>query len=90
MDFIPRMINKRCQHCAVGIGNKLFVICEEYNATCEVFDSSSMKFTNVKQLKINSYEYTSAVIVGDKISIICIDEEKTKEKMFTYSAKDNE
>ena len=41
-------------------------------------------------MKINSYEYTSAVIVGDKISIICIDEEKTKEKMFTYSAKDNE
>ena len=41
-DFLPRMINKRLDHEAGGMGNNLFVIGGFYNATCEVFDSSSM------------------------------------------------
>ena len=39
-DSFPCMINKRYLHGAVCMGNKLFVIGGEYNATCEVVDSS--------------------------------------------------
>ena len=47
-DFLPCIINKRYFHGAVCMGNKLYVIGGKYNATCEVFDSSSMKFASIK------------------------------------------
>ena len=68
-DFLPSMINKRCLHGAVCMGNKLFVIGGDSNTSCEVFDSSSMKFTSIKQLERSCFEYISAVSIGDEILI---------------------
>ena len=63
LDFLPRMINKRSIHGSVCMGNKLFVIGAYHNATCEVYDSSSMKFTSIKHLDC-SFKCVAAVCVG--------------------------
>ena len=86
-DFLPRMINKRCFHGAVCMGNKLFVIGGWKNSTCEVFDSSSMKFTSIKQLKTKSLEIASAVSLGDKILVFCSGDER---QILTYIVDNNE
>ena len=83
------MINKRSQHGAVCIGNKLFVIGGKYNATCEVFDSSSMKFTGVKQLDRNCYWSVSAVSIGDEFLIFGSGNRAGKGRFYTYNVDKN-
>ena len=68
------MIEERYCHGTVSMGNKIFVIGGfkhlTWNLTCEVFDSSSRKFTNIKQLLgLNNRVYydTSVVSIGYKI-----------------------
>ena len=41
------MIEARCNHAAVSMGNKMFVIGRAYTTCCEVFDSFSRKFTKL-------------------------------------------
>ena len=84
------MIDKRCLHGAVCMGNKLFVIGGKYNNTCEVFDSSSMKFTSIKHLKLNCFEYVSAVSIGDKILIFGSGYSAGKDRFYTYNVDNNE
>ena len=72
------------------MSNKMFVIGRKYNATCEVFDSSSMKFTSIKQLDRNCYFSVSAVSIGDKISIYCTGLRAGKERVYTYNVDKNE
>ena len=81
------MINRRSQHRSVCMRNKLFVIGGKYNATCEVFDSSSMKFVSIKQLKVSNFNYVSAVSVGDKILVFCSGEGI---QVLTYHVDNNE
>ena len=89
-DFLPCMINKRCLHGAVSMGNKLFVIGGDYNTSCEVFDSSSMKFTSIKQLVRSCFKYVSAVSIGDKVLIFGSSYEELKERFYTYNVDKNE
>ena len=49
---LPDMINSKSSHEAVSVGNKMFVI----DGTCEVYDSISRTFTEVRQLN-NSIWY---------------------------------
>lgn len=89
-DLLPCMINKRSLHGSVCMGNKLFVIGGNYNATCEVFDSSSMKFSSIKQLERNCYYSVSAVSVGGKILIFCSYDRGGKGRVYTYFVDGNE
>ena len=43
------MINVRYLHGAISMGNKMFVISRNHDKTCEVIDSLSRKFNNIKQ-----------------------------------------
>ena len=45
--YLPDMIEERFYHAAASMGNKQFVIGGDINTNCEVFDSSSRKFTNI-------------------------------------------
>ena len=89
-DFLPHMINKRCLHGAVCLGNKLFVIGGDYNISCEVFDSSNMKFSSIKQLERSCFEYISAISIGDKILIYGSGYRASKERFYTYDVDKNE
>ena len=67
---LPDMIEKRYNHGAVSMGNKMFVIGGFEKLTCEVFDSNFRKFTSVKQLLgLNNLGYydTSVVSIGYKV-----------------------
>ena len=44
----PSMLNPKCNHGSVSLGNKMFVIDRNINDGCEVFDSISNKFTLLK------------------------------------------
>ena len=89
-DFLPCMINKRCLHGAVSMGNKLFVIGGDYNTSCEVFDSISIKFTSIKQLVQSCFKYVSAVSIGDKVLIFGSGYRAGKERCYTYYVDENE
>ena len=68
--YFPEMINGRCRHGEVSIGNKMFVIGGWGNLTCEVFETTSRKFTCIKQLlPVNNLNYyqTSVISIGYKV-----------------------
>ena len=44
---LPDMIKRVCNHGAVSMGNKMYVIGGNYELTCEVFDSVSRNFTTI-------------------------------------------
>ena len=54
--YLPDMIESRCDHGAVSIDNKMFVIGGNVNSSCEVFDSTSRKFTYIKNMFVNYYD----------------------------------
>ena len=89
-EILPCMIKERHLHGSVSMGNKLFVIGGKYNATCEVFDSSSMKFTSIKQLDRNCYLSISAVSIGDKISVFGSNQDKGNDSILTFNVDKNE
>ena len=67
---LPSMIDGRYKHGAVSLGNKMFVVGGWKTFTCEVFDSSSRKFTSITQLlPVNNliYDYASVVSIGYKV-----------------------
>ena len=70
--LLPRMNEKRENHGAVSMGNKMFVIGGWKNLTCEVFDSSSRKFTNIqKMFLVNNLDVESNSVfgIGGKITV---------------------
>ena len=71
---LPDMIEKRCHLGVVSMGNKMFVIGGSKHLTCEVFDSSSRKFTSITPTRLmNNYHYyaTSVVNIGYKVLVFC-------------------
>ena len=67
--YLPDMINERSGHGSISMGNKMFVIGGKLNKTCEVFDSTSSKFTAIKIIKGISMFYVvrmSLVSIGNK------------------------
>ena len=46
---LPDMIRSKYEHGSVSMGNKLFVIGGRLDLTCEVFDSVSRTFSNIKE-----------------------------------------
>ena len=51
--YLPDMIEGRCVHASVSMGNKMFVIGGSDTSSYEVFDSYSRKFTSIKSLRVN-------------------------------------
>ena len=45
--YLQDMNEKRSNHAAVSIGNKMFVIGRAYSTSCEVLDNFSRRFTNI-------------------------------------------
>ena len=66
---LPNMIESRNGHAAVSVGNKMYVICGQFDVTCEVFDSVSRKFNYIRQIVRSETHSTimSAVSIGYKI-----------------------
>ena len=86
------MIQKKYCHGSVGLGNKLFVISGYDNNSCEVNDSNSNVFTEIKELKpeLLHFKTLPLVNVGYKILVFStlgynqkLDKAKTK-VIFTY------
>ena len=64
---MPNMIEGRYKHKSVAVKNKLFVIGGLYRK-CEVFDSTTEKFTLLKQPMSNDWYGLSQVItIGSKL-----------------------
>ena len=89
-DFLPRMINRRSLHGAVCMGNKLFVIGGDSNTSCEVFDSSSIKFTSIKHFDDRCFDCVAAVSDADKVLAICSSFGKKRERYLTYNVDKKE
>ena len=81
---LPDMIHSRLRHGAVSVGNKMFVVSglvpntrfgynESEKLTCEVFDSISRIFTEIRQIK-KPLKYLviplTAVSIGHKILVL--------------------
>ena len=68
---LPDMIEKRCDHATVSMGNKMFVIGGYHTKSCEVLDSLFRKFICIKSglqvIDINSYY--NAFSVGNCIVV---------------------
>ena len=64
--YLPDMIEPRYNHGVVSMGNKMFVIGGWRNiADCEVFDSSSRKFTSIKKMfVVNNLDVGSKSVFG--------------------------
>ena len=96
---LPEMINGRYIHGAVSRGNKMFVIggCNRLTRTrrltCEVFDSSSRKFTNIKQM-VNidaiGMASTSVVSIGKNIFVFRSIYNYMVENVQIYNVPENE
>ena len=73
-NYLPNMLEKRCGHLSVSMGNKMFVISKYLSQNCEVFDSVSRKFTIIKPpsfVKGVSFENEkSAHCVSNKIALV--------------------
>ena len=74
--YLPDMINRRINHAAVSMGNKLFVIGGRITTGCEVFDSISRKFTSIYSvspgLSLTFTNFNSkATCIGSSIFVIC-------------------
>ena len=61
------MIEARCFHDAVTMGNKMFVIGGVNTTSCEVFDSFSRKFTLIKPLS------TLSTVGDSEFNAVCIE-----------------
>ena len=89
--YLPDMIEKRYYHGTVSMGNKMFVIGGfkhlTWNLTCEVFESTSRKFTSINQLlAVNKLYYyqTSVVSIGYKVLFFYSTRDTTKNKLQVY------
>ena len=70
---MPNMINVRFCHKSVAVKNKLFVVGGLSTSNCEVFDSTTNKFTVLKQptlaSRFNLREPFGVITIGSKIFI---------------------
>ena len=78
--LLPDMIEKRCYHSTVSMGNKLFVTAGPLDITWEVFDSITRKFTLIRYqtgIKGIYFYESSACCVADKIILSIVTSENT-------------
>ena len=86
---MPNMINGRYCHKSVAVKHKLFVVGGLDTNDCEVFDSTTSKFTVLKQPTLASrydlYESFGVNNIGSKIFIF-----KDNSNVITYDFESNE
>ena len=82
--YLPNLIERRCNHASVSMGNKLFVIGGEYTNSCEVFDSVSTKFNIVTYAPTKCLDICEAVCVGNKIMVFSTLLKSLKTNALTY------
>ena len=86
---MPNMINGRFRNKSVTVKNKLFVIGGLFKYKCEVFDSTTNKFTLLKHTSLASgldlCDPSEVITIGSKI----FDFQKNNE-VKTYDFKNNE
>ena len=86
---MPNMVKKRFCHKSVAVTKKLFIIGGLYTNNCEVFDSTTNKFTLLKKPTLTSrYNFKYAfgvIIIGSKFFVF---EENTQ--VTTYDFENNE
>ena len=82
--YLPDMIEERCNHAAVSMGNKLFVIGGSKTTNCELFDSFSRKFTNINSeiFPILETWYYDAFSIGN--NIVVFQEHPTETAVYSY------
>ena len=86
---MPNLKKRRCNHKSVAVKNKLFVIGGTFRNSCEVFDSTTKKFTLLRQPKFAPYynlnDYTEVLIIGSKIFLY-----QNNSKVITYDFENKE
>ena len=85
---MPSMIHKRFHHKSVAVKNKLFVIGGHSTSNCEVFDSTTNKFTLLNQptLAPNILQHLSGLItIGSKLFVF-----RNKGYVTIYDSKNDE
>ena len=88
------MIEQRCHHASVTMGNKMFVIGGCYTSTCEILDSYSRKFSYIKSMNLPTKylsHYESAVCISQ--TIIAFSMERTEPygtKIIIYDVNKNQ
>ena len=90
MVLLPDMIERRYRHASVSMGNKIFVIGGYKTSNCEVFDSSSRKFTSIKSLMKIDHSYFQAVCLDKVIVVLNIPRVSCKGPIYLYNIKSNE
>ena len=70
---MPNMLKVRFGHKSVAVKNKLFVVGGYINSDCEVFDSTTNKFTFLKQTTLASKSFlrrpSGVITIGSKIFV---------------------
>ena len=83
------MVKERSDHKSVAVKNKLFVIGEICTNNCEVFDSTTYKFTLLKQPTLASgfhlYDLFEVITIGSKIFVF-----QRNSNVKTYDFENNE
>ena len=86
---MPSMIAARSCHKSVAVKNKLFVITKNFRNNCEVFDSTTKKFTLLKQpTPLSDYNFngrTEVITIGSKIFLF-----QDNSRVITYDLEYNE
>ena len=70
--FLPDMINGRALHAAVSMDNNMFVVGGNWKLSCEVFDSITRRFTNIKEMILScstKLDRTSVLSIGNKLLV---------------------
>ena len=83
------MLQERCGHGTVSIGNKMFVISRVCTKDSEVFDSFTNKFTFLKRNPHtkNKYRYSSkfcAITVAYKIYVFQVKKKEKRRSISTF------
>ena len=103
---LPGMIKGRYSHGAVSMGNKMFVIGKRHDLTCEVFDSVSRKFTNIKERiqihsgcdsslkKIKVATFRKVILqpvgIGKQVIVLCRFDDSASKNYLSYDVLTNQ
>ena len=90
LTYLPDMIERRDLHASVSMGNKIFVIGGFSTSNCEVFDSTSKKFTSIKCLKKTCHGCFQAVCLDNILVVFNIPINSGKGQIYVYDTECNE
>ena len=87
---MPNMINERVRHKSVAVKTKLFVFCGRDTYKCEVFDSTTNKFTLLVQpTSASRFDFSDppeVITIGSKIFVF----QNDSSKVYSYDLEKNE